>query len=183
MALILLLLSTPFNHPMQISIKKYRSYCIAVVVTATACSKQNNIPITEPPVPVITQLSFTQDSIPLTFAITEARKENVGNLFTTAIEGKYPDSTIRKNNIIIRLTGDSARAYANTEILVSYTDSAGITFSNQTADTVNKAVITKMEKKKNGIVEGSFTIRVSNTPKTKMYLLKNGRFTAIFESY
>ena len=183
MALILLLLSEPFSHPMQISIKKYLSCCIAVAITITACSKQNNIIVTAPPDPAVTQVSFIQDTIHLTFAVTTARKENVGSLFTTAIEAKYPDSSIRKNNIIIRVTGDSARAYSNTEILVSYTDSAGMICSNQTADTINKVVITKMEKKKNGVVEGSFTIKVSNSPKTKMYLLKNGRFTAVFESY
>lgn len=183
MALILLLLAEPFSHPMQISIKKYLSYCIAVALSATACSKQNNLPITEPPVPVLTQLSFTEDSLPVTLAVTAARKENIGSLFTTAIEGKCPDSTIRKNSLILRVTGDSATQYSNTQILASYTDSLGVTCSNQTTDTINKVVITKMEKKKNGIVEGSFTIRVSNTPKTKTYLLKNGRFTAVFESY
>ena len=148
------------------------------------CSKQEAlIPIEETPPAVPLSISFKQDSLPVTLSVTTARKESVGALFTTAIEGKYPDSTIRKNNLIIRVTGDSARAYTNTEILATYTDSTGAKFSNAVADTVNKVTITKMEKKKNGLLEGSFTIRVSNSTKTKTYLLKEGRISSTFPEY
>jgi hypothetical protein len=85
--------------------------------------------------------------------------------------------------LIIRVTGDSARAYSNTEIFVSYTDSLGVAYANTVADTLNKVTITKMEKKKDGLVEGNFTIRVSNNPKTKTYLLKNGRISTVFPEY
>ena len=100
--------------------------------------------------------------------------------FTTTIEGKLPDSILRKNNLIIRVTGDSARAYVNTEIFASYTDSSGNIYANNITDTINKVTITKIEKKKDGSVEGSFTIRVSNFTKTKTLMLKEGKFSTVF---
>jgi hypothetical protein len=146
-----------------------------------SCTKQEVLePITIDPVVKSSYISFKQDSIAITLPVTTARKENVGSLFATSIEGKLPDSIVRKNNLIIRVTGDSARPYLNTEIFASYTDSAGITYANQVSDTSNKFAITKLQKIKNGIVEGSFTIRVSNTTKTKTLLLKEGKFSTSF---
>lgn len=148
------------------------------------CSKQDVlVPIEETPPPAPSSISFKQDTLPVTLSVTTARKENVGSYKTTAIEGKYPDSTIRKSNLIVRITGDSARMYSNTEILATYTDSTGTMFSNSVSDTINKVVITKMEKKKNGLVEGSFTIKVSNSTKTKTYLLKEGKIYSTFPEY
>jgi hypothetical protein len=154
---------------------------ISATIIFIACSKQD---ATEPPLTVpevkASFISFKQDTIALKLPITIARKENVGSLFTTAIEGKLPDSIVRKNNLIIRVTGDSARAYSNTEILTSYTDSLGVTYANSIADTTNKVTITKLEKKKQGVIEGNFTIKVSNTTKTKTLILKEGKFLTNF---
>ncbi len=148
------------------------------------CSKQEVLsPVTEPPLPQVLTISFRQDTLPVSLAVTTARKENVGTLFTTAIEAKFPDSTNKKNNLIIRVTGDSARAYATTEIFATYTDSSGSMFSTATADTANKVILTKLQKKKGGLVEGSFTIRVSNSTKTKTYLLKEGKISSSFLDY
>jgi hypothetical protein len=154
---------------------------ISAIIIFIACSKQDT---TEPPLPVpevkTSFISFKQDTVALKLSITTARKENVGSLFTTAIEGKLPDSIVRKNNLIIRVTGDSARLYSNIEILASYTDSTGLTYSNSITDTSNKVTITKLEKKKQGAVEGNFTIKVSNTTKTKTLVLKEGKFLTNF---
>lgn len=125
-------------------------------------------------------ISFKEDTIPVTLTVTTARKENVGSLYATSIEGKLPDSILRKNNLIIRVTGDSARAYTNTEIFASYTDSLGVSYANTIADTANKLTVTKLQKTKQGIVEGNFTIRVSNSTKTKTMLLANGKFSTSF---
>jgi len=80
------------------------------------------VPLPEPEIK-LSYISFKQDSIAVTLSVTTARKENVGTLFTTTIEGKLPDSTVRKNNLIIRVTGDSVRTYKGNEIFASYTDS------------------------------------------------------------
>jgi len=109
-----------------------------------------------------------------------ARSESIGNLTATSVEGKLPDSIVRRNNLIIRVTGDSARAYTYTEIFASYTDSSGNTYATSITDTTNKVSITKLEKIRDGSVEGNFTIRVSNFTKTKTLSLKEGKFSTIF---
>ncbi|MBP6023768.1 hypothetical protein [Ferruginibacter sp.] len=147
------------------------------------CTKQDALTAIPEPEIKLSYISFKQDTIPVTLSVTTARKENVGSLFTTAIEGKLPDTTIKKNTLIIRVTGDSARKYTGTEIFASYTDSAGITYANSITDTINKVTITKMIKKKDGAVEGSFTIRVSNNTKSKTYLLTEGKFSTTFFDY
>jgi hypothetical protein len=159
--------------------KKILLPAIYATIIFIACSKQDTA---EPPLPEVKTafISFKQDTIALKLSITIARKENIGNLFTTAIEGKLPDSIVRKNNLIIRVTGDSARLYNNIEILASYTDSMGITYSNSSTDTSNKVTITKLEKKKQGAIEGNFTISVSNSTKTKTLVLKEGKFSTSF---
>jgi hypothetical protein len=171
---------------MQNVLKNLFSIPFIIVIAASLmyCTKEAPlVPIEVPPAPQPTAISFKQDTIPVTLSVSTARKENVGTYKTTAVEAKYPDSTVRKNSLIIRVTGDSARAYSNTEILATYTDSAGVMFSNIIADTVNKVVITKLEKKKNGLIQGSFTIKVSNSTKTKTYLLKEGIISSTFPEY
>ena len=151
-----------------------------IIVIFCACTKQGPIaPLPEPEIK-LSYISFNQDSIGLTMPVTTARKENVGSLFTTAIEGKLPDTIIKKNSLIIRVTGDSARPYLSAEIFASYTDSLGVSYANTITDTLNKVTITKLEKKKKGIVEGNFTIRVSNITKTKTLLLNKGKFSTTF---
>jgi hypothetical protein len=171
---------------MQNKMKNLFSVPIIFLLAAVCmhCSKQNAVtPIEQPPVIPASSVSFKQDTLPLTLSVTTARKEIINSLISTAIEAKMPDSTAKKNSLIIRVMADSARAYSNTEILASYTDSTGIVFSNIISDTLNKVIITKLEKKKNGLVQGSFTIRVSNSTKTKNYLLKEGVISSSFTDY
>jgi hypothetical protein len=115
----------------------------------------------------LSYISFKQDTMPVKLSITTARKENIGSLFTTAVEGKLHDTILQKNNLIIRVTGDSTR---------TYTDSLGITYANTIGDTFNKFTITKFEHKNGGFVEGSFTIRVRNNTTAKVVLLTEGIF-------
>ena len=146
-----------------------------------SCTKEATlVPLPEPEIKS-SYISFNQDTIPVTLPVTTARKENVGSLYATSIEGKLPDSIQRKNNLIIRFTGDSMRAYTNTEIFASYTDSLGVTYANTISDSSNKLIGTKLQKIKQGIVEGSFTIKVSNSTKTRTILLANGKFSTSFE--
>ncbi|MGB4843333.1 MAG: hypothetical protein WBP16_02645 [Ferruginibacter sp.] len=157
-------------------------FYILLVMFFISCEKQDELsPITVPPIRP-SYISFNEDTIAVKLIITSARKEYVGSLLATAIDGKQPDSILQKNNLIIRVTGDSARVYSNTEIFASYTDSLGNSFATANDDTTNIVQITKFEKKADGIVEGSFTIRVSNFTKTKILLLNKGMFsTAFFE--
>jgi len=158
------------------------SLLLLLFVTLFACTKQDALVPQPNPTPetTLSYLSFLQDTVGLTMPITTARKEKIGTISTTSIEGKLPDTIIKKNSLIIRVTGDSARAYNNTEIFASYTDSLGNTYANTINDTTNKVTITKLEKKAKGIIQGVFTIKVSNTTKTKTFLLANGKFSTTF---
>jgi hypothetical protein len=163
---------------MQLSIKNNTLQFIFLLFTSIfiSCKKQDTlIPLLVSEVK-LSYISFKQDTIPVKLLITTARKENVGSLFTTAVEGKLHDTILQKNNLIIRVTGDSARTYTNTEIFASYTDSLGITYANTIGDTFNKFKITKFEHKNGGFVEGSFTIRVRNNTTAKVVLLTEGIF-------
>lgn len=154
-------------------------FCI-LIAFIISCEKQDLLSPKTTEEPKLLFVNFVEDTVAVKLSVTSARKESIGSVFTTTIEGKLPDSILRKNNLIIRVTGDSARAYINTEIFASYTDSTGNVYANTITDTVNKMIITKMEKRKDGSVEGSFTIRVSNFTKTKTILLKEGKFSTIF---
>jgi len=156
-------------------------FSLSAILFFSSCTKDETA-ITPAPEPEVklSMISFKQDTIAVKLSVTTARKENIGSLFVTSVEGKLPDSILRKNNLIIRVTGDSARAYTNTEILVNYTDSLGATYANAVADTFNKVTVIKLQKIKQGIVEGNFTIRVSNSTKTKTLLLTDGKFSTSF---
>jgi len=152
-----------------------------MLIALAACNKQDDL--SPQPVPETRSLyvSFKQDTIPVTLSVTSARMEMIGSFLTTAVDGKQPDSVLNKTSLVVRVTGDSTRNYNNTEIFASYTDSAGVAYSNTVSDTINVVKITRLEKKKDGIVEGSFTIRVSNSTKTKTIILNNGKFSALLD--
>lgn len=178
MALILLYQNPEINYPMQLTIKNFGLLFISILLTIVfvACTKQK-IDASLPKQEIkLSHISFKQDTTLVKLSITTARKENVGSLFTTAVEGKLHDTSLQKNNLIIRVTGDSERTYTNTEIFASYTDSLGITYANTVGDTFNKLTITKFEHKNGGFVEGSFTIRVRNNTTAKVVLLTEGIF-------
>lgn len=161
--------------------KHFPLICYMLLTTAfVSCAKQDYLSPVTITTPKLLFIDFIEDTVTVKLSVTGARKESIGNIFTTTIEGKMPDSGLRKNNLVIRVTGDSARVYSYTEIFASYTDSAGNTYANNIADTTNKLTITKIEKRKDGTVEGDFTIRVSNFTKTKILLLKNGKFSTLF---
>ena len=148
---------------------------ISAFIILVSCNKQDvlsALPIAEP-----SYISFSQDTVQVSLSITQARKETINGLLVTAIDGKKPDSIINKCNLIIRVTGDSARLYSNTEIFASYTDSLGNSFANDINDTLNAIKFTKLEKIKDGISSGSFTIRVCNSTKSKTLVLNNGKFS------
>ncbi|HMI78949.1 MAG TPA: hypothetical protein VK484_09145 [Ferruginibacter sp.] len=154
--------------------------CVLLTAAMISCTKQDSLSPQPIPVTKLLYLDFLQDTLPVKLSITMARSESIGNLTATSVEGKLPDSIVRKNNLIIRVTGDSARAYTYTEIFASYTDSSGNTYSTNITDTINKVSITKLEKRRDGSVEGNFTIRVSNFTKTKTLSLKEGKFSTLF---
>jgi hypothetical protein len=158
--------------------KGYFIFVSLIVCVLFSCDKQNDLVAL--PTPIDPFISLKQDTTTIKFIVTTARKEAIGNLFTTTIQGKFADSNIQKNNIVIRVTGDSTRKYSRAEIFATYSDSLGNSFSNNKTDSTNRFTLTTCEKKKNGLVQGNFTISVSNITKTKTLILKEGKFSVSF---
>jgi Family of unknown function (DUF6252) len=119
--------------------------------------------------------------LPVKLTIVTARKESIAGLMATTIDGKNSDTSKQKRSLILRALGDSARTYKFTEILVTYKDASGESFSNITSDTSGKINITKLERKAKGLIEGNFELILANTQKTKTIWLKEGRFSTIAE--
>jgi Family of unknown function (DUF6252) len=155
-----------------------RLLLVCIVLNGMGCSKTDENIVTVTP-PAIVQVLFLQDTVPVKMKLAETRKETIGALTAINIQGKYPDSTGRKNTLTLRVLGDSAKKYGYTEIIAGYTDSLGNSFTTG-SDTANTITITKLEKKYNGLVTGTFSLIVYNTAKTKKYNLKQGSFTTLF---
>jgi Family of unknown function (DUF6252) len=152
---------------------------LCILFTGTGCSKNDAAPEVAPPLPADVQIGFLQDTVPVKLRLAETRKEIIGALSAINIQGKYPDSTGRKNTLTLRVLGDSAGKYGYTQIIAGYTDSLGNNFTTG-SDTANTITITKLEKKYNGLVTGTFSIVVYNAAKTKKYNIKQGSFTTLF---
>jgi hypothetical protein len=124
-------------------------------------------------------ITFKADTTSIKLTTVTARKESIAGLMAIAIDGKSSDTSKQKRSLILRVLGDSARTYKYTEILATYRDASGESFSNITTDTSGKINITKLEKKPKGLIEGSFELMLANTQKNKTILLKEGRFSTI----
>lgn len=145
-----------------------------------SCAKEDVLSPIVKEDPKLLSINFSEDSVFVNLTVTSARQERIGTISTTAMEGKMPDSLSKRYSLIIRVTGDGARSYTRSEVLATYTDSLGATYSNSTSDTLNKVTLTNVEKKKNGAVVGSFTIRVSNSTKTRSLILNEGKISTAF---
>jgi hypothetical protein len=138
---------------------------LCILFCGAGCTKNDNEAAVAVTPPADVQISFLQDTVPVKLKLAETRKEIIGALTAINIQGKYPDSTGRK--------------YSYTEIIAGYTDSLGNSFATG-SDTANTITITKLEKKYNGLVTGTFSIVVYNAAKTKKYNIKQGSFTTLF---
>ena len=166
------------NSPLNMKNYLHRYAFLLAFIAFLACEKQD--PLVPIPVPKASYISFSRDTLAVRLTVTSTRKENVGNLFAVAIDGKMSDSIINRSSLIIRLAGDSTGLYNHQQIFASYTDSLGNSFSTEVADTINTVRITKIEKIQNGNVDGDFTIRVSNFTKSKILILGNGKISTLF---
>jgi hypothetical protein len=143
-----------------------------------SCSKTNTP--TNPVTPSYT-LIFKADTVSIKLSVVAARLEVISGLSAIAIEGKPADTVVKKRSIVLRCFADSSRLYKIPEILISYKDELGDIYSNTSGDTTSKIVITKLDKKPKGVVEGSFELTVRNTQKSKTIQLREGKFAAFFE--
>ena len=147
---------------------------LAVGLLFYSCSKSNAglNPINP------SSINFTANDSLVSFPVSNIFLEDVLNVKTTVFIGQYPDSLNKLTNISIRVIGDTTGRFSNDSLLVTYTNSQGIVFTN-TGDSSNYVQIAKFPKTANGIVTGTFSVNMANAKDT-IKLLK-GTFTALYQ--
>lgn len=138
-----------------------------------ACSKSST-----PNIAPTSSFSFSANDSLITYPVNLVYIQEVLNTHTTLISGQYQDTSSKKGSLSFRLLGDTTGRYQGDSLLVTYTDGKGNLYYN-TKDNTNYVQIDKFPKTYNGVVNGSFTVRVSNN--SGSILFSNGRFVAIFQ--
>ncbi len=128
---------------------------LCVLFYSAGCSKNEAVTVVPVTPPATVLINFFQDTISVKLRLAETRRETIGAVTAINIQGKYPDSTGKKNTLTLRVLGDSAGKYGYTVIIAGYTDSLGNSFTTG-SDTANTITITKLEKKYNGLVREHF---------------------------
>ena len=139
-----------------------------------ACSKGNG----DAPAGPSSSFIFSANDSLISFPVNLAYTQDVYDVHTTLISGQYKDTSTRKGNISFRLIGDTTGRYHGDSLLVTYTNAAGNIYYN-TGDSTNFVLVNKFEKKYNGIVSGSFSLKVSNAEDSIQF--SQGSFTALYQ--
>lgn len=150
------------------------SMSIILCAILSACSKSSSVPNVAP----TSSFSFSANDSLITYPVNLVYIQEVLNTHTTLISGQYQDTSSKKGSLSFRLLGDTTGRYRGDSLLVTYTDGKGNLYYN-TKDSTNYVQIDKFPKTYNGVVNGSFTVKVSNN--TGSVLFSNGRFVAIYQ--
>jgi hypothetical protein len=140
-----------------------------------ACRKGNDAGLHIAPT---SSISFsTGDSI-IQYPVNLVFIQDVYNTHTTLISGQYPDSALKKGSLSLRLLGDTTGKYMGDSLLVTYVDGAGKTYYI-TKDSTNFVQVDKYPKSYNGVVTGSFALKVSDGSKSIGF--SNGSLVALYQ--
>ncbi|HMH20827.1 MAG TPA: hypothetical protein VK563_03580 [Puia sp.] len=139
-----------------------------------ACSKGNDklTPTLRSSVTFSAKDSFINFPVGIVFI------QDVVNVHTTLISGKYEDSSSRRGNISIRVIGDTTGRYHGDSVQLTYTNAAGTIWTN-TKDTGNFVQINTFAKTADGLVNGAFRCKVYNGKDS--ILLSNGALVAFYQ--
>jgi hypothetical protein len=140
-----------------------------------ACKKSDNGDLHIPPTSSIT---FSAGDSLIRYPINLVYIQDVYNTHTTLISGQYPDTSSKKGSISLRLLGDTTGRYAGDSLLVTYVDGAGNVYYN-THDSTNFVQVDKYPKTYNGVVTGSFKIKVANNSGSVGF--SNGSLIALYQ--
>lgn len=140
----------------------------------SACSKSDKLTPLLPP----SSFTFSAGDSLISFSVNKASPEDVYNTHTTLITGQYDDTSSRKGSLSIRLFGDTTGRFRGDSLLVTYISYNGKQYYN-TKDSDNIVTIDKYVKKYNGIVSGSFSIKVANG--SESIRLDQGIFSALYQ--
>lgn len=141
-----------------------------------ACGKSSNGP-SAPVTPKSTISVSANDSL-ITYPVNLVYAQEVGSTHTTLISGQYPDTSVKKGSLSIRLIGDTTGRFKGDSLLVTYTDGKGKVYYN-TSDNTNFVQVDKFPKTDNGVVSGSFSFAVSGSG--GLVRFANGSIIAIYQ--
>lgn len=139
-----------------------------------ACKKSDGNSLSNP----ASSFVFSANDTVISFPVNLAYTQDVYNVHTTLISGQYKDTSSNTGNISFRLIGDTTGRYRGDSLFVTYTNAAGNIYYN-TSDSTNYVQINKYEKRYNGIVSGSFYLKVANASGSIQF--SQGSFTALYQ--
>jgi hypothetical protein len=123
--------------------------------------------------------TFSANDSLVNYPVANAYIQDVDSLHTILLTGQYADTSSRGGNISIRIIGDTAGRYTASNLLVTFTNDSGATFTNN-YDSSNYVVITKFDKSPNGNVSGTFSMKLGNAADSIQ--LYHGSFLAPYQN-
>lgn len=140
-----------------------------------SCSKSSHSPASAA---LNSSISFSSNDSVIVYPLDLAYIQDVDSVHTTLISAQYPDTSVRKGSLGIRILSDTTGLFRSSRLLVTYTDGKGNVYYNN-SDTTNYVEIDKYPKTYNGVVSGSFAITVTGTAGT-IQLVK-GSIIALYQ--
>ena len=159
------------NAPLLISIILM---CLCGILFACSKSSSGN-PVVQP----TSSFTFAAGDSLISYPVNLVYIQDVTSTRTTLVSGQYQDTSSKKGSISFRLIGDTTGRYRGDSLLVTYTDGKGSIFYN-TNDSTNFVQVDKFPKTYNGVVSGSFSVKVSGSPGSIQFT--KGSFVAIYQN-
>ena len=140
-----------------------------------ACKKSSGgNPIVQPK----SSFSFLAGDSSISYPINLVYIQDVTTTHTTLISGQYQDTSSKKGSLSFRLLGDTTGRYRGDSLLVTYTDGKGSVYYN-TGDSTNYVQVDKFPKTYNGVVTGSFNVKVAGSAGSIQF--SRGSIIAIYQ--
>jgi hypothetical protein len=141
-----------------------------------ACKKSGDgSPVVNPS----SSFTFTAGDSLISYPVNLVYIQDVTITQTTLISGQYQDTSSKKGSLSFRLIGDTTGRYRGDSLLVTYTDGTGSIFYN-TGDSTNYVQVDKFPKTYNGVVSGSFNVKVANSSGNVQF--SKGSFVAVYQN-
>jgi hypothetical protein len=146
------------------------------ILFLSACKKSGSgNPVVQP----TSSFHFVAGDSSISYPVNLVYIQDVTNTHTTRISGQYQDTSSQKGSLSFRLIGDTAGRYGGDSLFVTYTDGKGGVYYN-TGDVSNYVQVDKFAKTYNGVVTGSFGVKVSNGSGSIQF--SQGSFVAIYQN-
>lgn len=147
---------------------------LSLVGALIGCTKHDGNALSTPPSSFI----FSANDSVISFPVNLAYIQDVYDVHTTLISGQYKDTSSKQGSISFRLIGDTTGRYRGDSLLVTYISAAGNIYYN-TNDSNNYVLVNKFEKKYNGVVSGSFYLKVTGPAGNIQF--SQGNFSAVYQ--